>query len=312
MIIECKSIEKSYKEIKALNKLDISIEKGSIHGLLGPNGAGKSTLINIFASLIKHDAGTISVDGVSIPSGFSKIKQRLGFVPQDLAIYEDLTAYENIAFFASLYGLKGKEKKEKVIKALEFVGLLDRQKSAVKTFSGGMKRRLNIACGIAHEPDIIFFDEPTVGIDPQSRNHILESIKQLNKNGNTIIYTTHYMEEAQSLCDKISIIDHGKILAKGSVDQLIKLVTEHEMLYVEVKNIDENTIDISGLQKINGIKTVNLEQSGLSITHNDSDNVLENIISILKKQHIKVSKIESRMPNLEDVFLTLTGRKLRD
>jgi len=312
MIIECLKVEKSYKEIKALDKLDIAIEKGEIHGLLGPNGAGKSTLINIFASLIKHDKGTIKIDGALIPNQFNKVKKKLGFVPQDLAIYEDLTAYENIAFFASLYGLKGKLKKEKVKKALEFVGLLDRQKSLVKTFSGGMKRRLNIACGICHEPDIIFFDEPTVGIDPQSRNHILDSIVKLNKEGRTIIYTTHYMEEAQSICDKISIIDHGKILAKGTVDQLIKLVTEYELLYIETKNENSEKIDIDSILNIKGIKTANIEENGLSITHKGNDDLLVDLVTKLKQNNIKVIKIESRMPNLEDVFLTLTGRKLRD
>ncbi|MBN2852077.1 MAG: ABC transporter ATP-binding protein [Clostridia bacterium] len=312
MIITCSQVEKSYKDIKALDQLNLSIEEGTIHGLLGPNGAGKSTLINIFASLIQHDAGTITIDGYSIPSEFQKIKGQMGFIPQDLAIYEDLTAYENIAFFASLYGLKGKEKKQKVLQALEFVGLTDRQKSMVKTFSGGMKRRLNIACGICHEPKLIFFDEPTVGIDPQSRNHILESIKKLNESGKTIIYTTHYMEEAETLCDQISIIDHGKILAEGTVDQLVKLVTDFEMLFVQVKNDESSILDGAGLSSIKGIETVTIEENGFSITHSGHDDLLENIITELKKENLKVVKVESRMPNLEDVFLTLTGRKLRD
>ncbi len=312
MIIECKDVYKNYKEIKALDGLSLSINKGDIHGLLGPNGAGKSTLINIFASLINHDKGEISIMNQTIPKQFHKIKGKLGFVPQDLAIYEDLTAYENIAFFASLYGLRGKEKKEKVKQALEFVGLTDRQKSQVKTFSGGMKRRLNIACGICHEPEIIFFDEPTVGIDPQSRNHILESIVKLNKQGNTIIYTTHYMEEAQNICDTISIIDHGKILAEGTVNELVKLVTEYELLFVKIKDINLSQQESKLFSDIEGVKSINLEEDGIAITHNGHSDMLENVISKVKACKKQVASIESRKPNLEDVFLTLTGRTLRD
>ncbi|MCK5811430.1 MAG: ABC transporter ATP-binding protein [Clostridiales bacterium] len=312
MIIKCQNVYKKYKEIQALDGLDLSIKKGDIHGLLGPNGAGKSTLINIFASLINHDQGDISIMEQSIPSNFHKIKGKLGFVPQDLAIYEDLTAYENISFFASLYGLRGKERKDKVNKALEFVGLKDRQKSQVKTFSGGMKRRLNIACGICHEPEIIFFDEPTVGIDPQSRNHILESIVKLNKQGNTIIYTTHYMEEAQSICDKISIIDYGKIIAEGTVNKLVKLVTKHELLYVKIKGDNFNYNESKTFLEIDGVESVNLEEEGINITHNGNSELLENVISKVKACNKQVSTIESRIPNLEDVFLTLTGRTLRD
>ncbi len=312
MIIKCQNVYKKYKDIQALDGLNLSIKKGDIHGLLGPNGAGKSTLINIFASLINHDKGDISIMEQSIPNYFHKIKGKLGFVPQDLAIYEDLTAYENISFFASLYGLRGKERKDKVKKALEFVGLADRQKSQVKTFSGGMKRRLNIACGICHEPEIIFFDEPTVGIDPQSRNHILESIVKLNKQGNTIIYTTHYMEEAQSICDKISIIDHGKILAEGTVSQLVKLVTKYELLYVKIKGESFNKHESNLFLEINGVQSINIEEDGIAITHNGNSGLLENIILQIKNCNRQVASIESRMPNLEDVFLTLTGRTLRD
>jgi len=312
MVIECINVQKSYKEIKALNNLNLSIEKGEIYGLLGPNGAGKSTLINIFSSLLQHDSGTIKIQGATIPYEFNKIKKHLGFIPQDLAIYEDLTAYENVAFFASLYGLKGKIRKEKVLQALEFVGLIDRKNNFAKTFSGGMKRRLNIACGISHEPDIIFFDEPTVGIDPQSRNHILNSIIKLKQKGNTIIYTTHYMEEAQSICDNISIIDHGKIIAEGTIDQLINSVTEFELLYIEIRKESTTIINMDKLMEIRGVKSIKLEENGLSITYDENDDILELLITKLKKMKVKVIKIESRRPNLEDVFLTLTGRNLRD
>ena len=234
MIIQSKGLTKSYKDVKALQGLELSIEKGIIYGLLGPNGAGKSTFINIVAGLVKADGGELIIDGKTMPASGSEVKNLMGFVPQELAIYEDLTAYENLAFFASLYGLKSRERKEKVEKALEFVSLSDRKKDFPKNFSGGMKRRLNLACGICHEPEIVFLDEPTVGIDPQSRNHIMESIKKLNKMGRTVIYTTHYMEEAEALCDLIGIIDNGKIIAEGTLAGLQKTISENELIYIEI------------------------------------------------------------------------------
>jgi len=282
MIIESRGLTKSYKEVKALQGLELSIQKGIIYGLLGPNGAGKSTFINIVAGLVKADGGTLEIAGKPVITSNKAVKGMMGFVPQDLAIYEDLTAYENIAFFASLYGLRGSEKKEKVEKALEFVALADRKKDLAKNYSGGMKRRLNLACGICHEPEIIFLDEPTVGIDPQSRNHIMESIKELNRMGKTVIYTTHYMEEAEELCDQIGIIDHGKIIAEGKLRDLQKIISENELIYIVL------------------------------VTHNGEEHVLGNVVNKLTVSGLEIRKIESRMPNLEDVFLSMTGRTLRD
>ncbi len=310
MIIECRGLEKSYKNIKALKGLDLSIQEGTIYGLLGPNGAGKSTFINIVAGLVRADAGSLSVAGKSIPGESNAVKKKMGFVPQDLAIYEDLTAYENISFFTSLYGLSGKEKRKKVEKALEFVSLTDRKKDLVKTYSGGMKRRLNLACGICHEPEILFLDEPTVGIDPQSRNHIMESIRKLNKNGMTVIYTTHYMEEAESLCDRIGIIDHGKIIAEGTLDDLQKIISENELLFIEA------TGDIGALtgkiSKTVGILEAYAEENGILVKHNGQKGILENIIKHATDTGSEIHSMESRRPNLEDVFLSLTGRTLRD
>ncbi|MCK5758300.1 MAG: ABC transporter ATP-binding protein, partial [Clostridiales bacterium] len=302
--------EKTYKDVKALRGLNLSIPKGIIYGLLGPNGAGKSTFINIMAGLVKADAGSLIVAEKELPGEISAVKGKMGFVPQDLAIYEDLNAYENISFFASLYGLKGKEKKEKVERALEFVSLTDRKKDLAKTYSGGMKRRLNLACGICHEPSILVLDEPTVGIDPQSRNHIMESIKLLNSNGMTVIYTTHYMEEAETLCDRIGIIDHGEILAEGTLEELQKTVSENELLLIEVSgNLEELSHRIS---TINGIIDSHIEDDGILVKHNGQKGILEAIVRHTAEIGSEIHKLESRMPNLEDVFLSMTGRTLRD
>lgn len=310
MIIQSKGLTKSYKEIKALKSLDLSIKKGIIYGLLGPNGAGKSTFINIVAGLVKADGGELIIDGKQMPASGKEVKGLMGFVPQDLAIYEDLTAYENLSFFASLYGLKGKDRKEKVERALEFVSLSDRKKDFPKNFSGGMKRRLNLACGICHEPEIIFLDEPTVGIDPQSRNHIMESIKKLNQIGKTVIYTTHYMEEAETLCDKIGIIDHGEIIAEGTLDELQKTISENELIYIEIAADAEKAIET--LNKEKGVISTSIEEGGILVQHSGAENILGKIVNRLNGSGFEIRKVESRMPNLEDVFLSMTGRTLRD
>lgn len=310
MIIESRNLTKSYKEVKALQGLDLSIEKGIIYGLLGPNGAGKSTFINIVAGLVKADGGELKIAGKPVPGAGNEIKNLMGFVPQELAIYEDLTAYENISFFASLYGLKGKARKEKVEKALEFVALSDRKKDFAKNFSGGMKRRLNLACGICHEPEIIFLDEPTVGIDPQSRNHIMESIKELNKMGRTVIYTTHYMEEAETLCDRIGIIDNGRIIAEGTLGELQRTISENELIYIETADFAEKAKDSLAEEK--DILSITVEDGGILIQHNGNRNILGKIVNRLNGIGMEIRKVESRMPNLEDVFLSMTGRTLRD
>ncbi len=310
MVIECEGLKKTFKETKALDGLNLNIPKGIIYGLLGPNGAGKTTFINIVAGLVKADSGTLRIAGVNMASKSVSVKSKMGFVPQDLAIYEDLTAYENIAFFASLYGLKGSEKKEKVEKALEFVSLSDRKKDFPKNYSGGMKRRLNLACGICHEPDIIFLDEPTVGIDPQSRNHIMESIKQLNENGMTVIYTTHYMEEAQTLCDRIGIIDMGRIIAEGTLSDLQKKVSENELVFIDVQgDTGRLAVDISGLE---GVVSAEKEDGGVLVKHTGIKGILQKIVGMATEGGFDIRKIENRMPNLEDVFLSMTGRTLRD
>ena len=228
MLIEIKNLSKSYKEFKAVDIKELSIKEGEIFGFLGPNGAGKTTTISILSGLYSKYDGEIKIFDKTLKENEIFIKKNLGVVPQDLALIDDLTAEENVKFFGELYGLRGNKLKNAVKETLEFVGLWDRKKDFPPKFSGGMKRRLNIACAIVHKPKLIIFDEPTVGIDPQSRNKILETIKELNKQGSTIIYTSHYMEEVDSICSDICIIDHGKIIARGTNDELEALVSHED------------------------------------------------------------------------------------
>lgn len=223
-ILKLEGITKRYEQKTVVDHVTLAVKQGEIFGLLGPNGAGKSTMINMICSLIKPSAGEMSLFGCTSKKDIDKVKHNLGLVPQDLAIHEDLKAWENIEFFAGLYGLKSRDLKQAVLAALDFVGLTESKNGYTKTFSGGMKRRLNIACAIAHAPELIIFDEPTVAIDPQSRNFILEKIKEMNKQGTTVIYTSHYMEEVEMLCDRIAIMDKGKIIALGTKEELIRLV----------------------------------------------------------------------------------------
>ena len=234
----------------------------------------------------------------------------IGIVPQDIAIYEELTAYENVKFFAGLYGLRGAELKARVEEALKFVGLSDKQKSYPKNFYGGMKRRLNIACAIAHRPKLIIMDEPTVGIDPQSRNYILQSVRKLNEMGSTIIYTSHYMEEVEEICTKIAIVDHGKVIAEGTKEQLKAIITDTKDIWIEVKSVEN--LDVEKLKEINGVKAVQIEENVIKVNSDAGLNNLNKIIQHCINHDIEIRSLEEQAPNLETVFLTLTGRNLRD
>ncbi|MCB2311099.1 ABC transporter ATP-binding protein [Clostridium tagluense] len=309
-IVKIEGLAKKFKDVIAVDNVSLSIEEGEIYGLLGPNGAGKSTIINILCGLLTMDKGKIEILGKGIESSSTYIKQNIGVVPQEIAIYEDLTAYENVKFFASLYGLKGSELKEKVEEALEFVGLLDKKKQYPKSFSGGMKRRLNIACSIAHRPKLIIMDEPTVGIDPQSRNHILQSVKKLNLLGCTIIYTTHYMEEVEAICGNIAIMDHGKVIAQGTVEELKSIVTD--VNYVEITVEDVEVLNIEQLKAIPGVVQIEVQDEKIKIESKKDVTNLDKIILYFTNNNISIKNIESKNPDLESVFLTLTGRKLRD
>lgn len=309
-IVKIEDLTKKFGELTAVDNISLSIEEGEIYGLLGPNGAGKSTTINIMCGLLSMDKGTIKILGRDIKKEAHFTKKNIGVVPQDIAIYEDLTAFENVKFFASLYGLKGKELKEKSMEALEFVGLSDRAKEFPKGFSGGMKRRLNIACAIAHTPKLIIMDEPTVGIDPQSRNHILQSVRKLNSRGCTIIYTTHYMEEVEAICTKIGIIDHGKVIAEGTKEELKSIVTDRNSVEITV----DASIEIreEDIKKINGVAETKIDGNKIKISSYKEVGNLDKIILYFTNNNIEIKNIETQRPDLETVFLTLTGRKLRD
>ncbi len=309
-IVRIEGLTKKFGDVTAVDNISLTIQEGEIYGLLGPNGAGKSTMINILCGLLEMDKGTIEILGKDIKKNNTYAKQNIGVVPQDIAIYEDLTAYENVKFFASLYGLKGTELKEKAEEALKFVGLLDKKKEYPKSFSGGMKRRLNIACAIAHRPKLIIMDEPTVGIDPQSRNHILQSVKKLNSLGCTIIYTTHYMEEVEAICGNIAIIDHGKVIAQGTKEELKSIVTD--VNYVEIAVEDVDKVKLEDLKAIVGVQQIEVEDQNIKIESKKDIVNLDKIILFFTSNNISIKNIESKNTDLETVFLTLTGRKLRD
>ncbi|RDX00552.1 ABC transporter ATP-binding protein [Listeria kieliensis] len=310
-IVEMKDVTKKFDQVVATDQLSLSIERGQIFGLLGPNGAGKSTAINMLCGLIKKTTGEIDLFGEPLQSEALDIKKKIGLVPQDLAIYQELTALENVKFFAGLYGFRGAELIEKSKEALRFVGLLDKENIRPDKFSGGMKRRLNIACAIAHTPELVVMDEPTVGIDPQSRNYILESIRELNKKGATIIYTSHYMEEVEEICDYIAIMDHGKVIAEGTEQELVSLVTDIKEVNIVVSEqmdgIKETIKGIKGVEQVNWTGT-----STLNIIAKNETNVLNSILSLLLERKLEILEVNQEKINLETVFLNLTGRNLRD
>jgi len=309
-VLEIKNLTKKFGDFIAVDNMSLSIEEGEIFGFLGANGAGKSTTINIISGLLRSNQGTVEILGKNTKKNSKFAKMNIGMVPQDLAIYEDLTAYENVRFFAGLYGLRGSELNERVEEALQFVGLEDKLKEYPKNFSGGMKRRLNIACAIAHRPKLIIMDEPTVGIDPHSRNYILNSVRKLNEMGCTIIYTSHYMEEVEEICSRISIIDHGKIIAEGTKEQLTSIITNTKDIKIEVKSTEN--IDVTQIKSIIGVEAVHISDNLITITSDNGVNNLNKIIQHFINSEIEISSLHENAPNLETVFLTLTGRNLRD
>lgn len=309
-IVKIKELTKKFGDFTAVDNIDLSIKEGEIYGLLGPNGAGKSTTINMICGLITSTKGSIEILGKDNQKNSTYAKKNIGVVPQDIAVYEDLTCFENVKFFASLYGIRGEDLKKRAEEALEFVGLSDKAKSFPSSFSGGMKRRLNIACAIAHTPKLIIMDEPTVGIDPQSRNHILESVRKLNERGCTIIYTTHYMEEVEAISTRISIIDHGKVIAEGTKEELKAIVTDKNTVEVTVGDI--KLIKEDELRKIKGVTSVSVHENKIKIDSLKEVHNLDKIILYFTENGISIRNVESKVPDLETVFLTLTGRKLRD
>jgi len=310
MLVEIKNLVKRYDSNIAVDNVSFSIKSGEIFGLLGPNGAGKTSIINTLIGLTNIDDGEIKIFGKNLKSHEREIKKDMGLVPQDIAIFHDLTAYENVKFFGTLYGLKGSELKEAASEALNFTGLWDKRNELPKKFSGGMKRRLNIACAIVHKPKLIILDEPTVGIDPQSRNHILESIKELNKMGSTVIYTSHYMEEIEAICNNIIIIDHGKVMAMGTKEELTELTAYEEKLVIGIDKVNYNIIET--IKGITGVKDCLLDNTTLTVICQQNSRNMNKIITAVTENKGEIVSMNIDKPNLEGVFLTLTGRNLRD
>ena len=309
-IIEVENLTKSYGNFKAVDDLSIYVEKGKIFGLLGPNGSGKSTTINCILSLLKFEKGNIKIFGKEMKPNCYDIKEKIGVVFQDVAVFNELSVYDNINYFCGLY-IKDKKLRSKYVEdAIKLTGLDEFKKFRPKQLSGGLLRRLNIACGIAHKPELIFLDEPTVAVDPQSRNNILQGIKKLNKDGATIVYTTHYMEEVEQLCNKIAVLDKGKVIAVGTKEDLKDMVSIGEKITIELESIDKKKID--KIKSMKNVVDVNFEDSTLYITFKKGEENLESIINFLKQNNIKYQKIFSELPTLNDVFLELTGKELRD
>jgi len=308
-IVQMKNIVKRYGSHLALDHIDLDIEEGEILGLLGPNGAGKTTLIHALAGIIGYDSGDIELFNKEQRSNLLEIKRQIGLVTQEVAVFTDLSARENLEFFGSIYGLRGKELTNRIDETLAFVGLTEHAKKLPDKFSGGMKRRLNIACALVHRPKFLIMDEPTVGIDPQSRNHILETIRKLNEQGTTILYTTHYIEEVQHLASRVVIMDQGHVIAKGTLEELVKKIQHEEKIKLEVA--DPNDQLVEKLRKLDGVKAVTRNGKEITINSQVGAGNLDRALSIAK-EYGGIHSVTADKPTLEDVFLTLTGKQLRD
>lgn len=309
-IISVRNLTKKYKELTAIDDLSFDVYEGEILGLLGPNGSGKSTTINCLLSLLNFQHGSIKILGKEMTSESYDIKSKIGVVFQEIAVFEELTVYENIDYFCGLY-IKNKETRKKYVEdAIKLVGLESYKKFYPKQLSGGLLRRLNIACGVAHKPKIIILDEPTVAVDPQSRNNILDGIKKLRDDGATILYTTHYMEEVEILCDRIIILDKGKIIAQGTNEELKDLAKIEEKITVEVDSISAEILE--KIKEFKTVEEVSLNKNTLLVTYKKGNNNLKKLIDFLEENKITYNKIFSERPTLNDVFLELTGKELRD
>ena len=311
-ILHVQNLVKNYGDFKAVKGVSFDIEEGEIFSLLGPNGAGKTTTISMLSTLYTPTSGDATIGGYSITKDPMSVRGIIGVVPQDLALYEDLTARENLIFWGQMYNLSGKALHARVDEVLEQIGLTDKAKDRVKTYSGGMKRRVNIGVGLLHQPRLLFMDEPTVGIDPQSRRAILDTVKDLNKQGMTLLYTTHYMEEAEELSHRVGIIDHGEMIAIGTQKELTQQVGEAETLILHVGENDDSEALAKTLKDIQGVQQATAVDHEVSIVCAEAEDVLAAVVTKANDRGIKIRSIDIHEPNLEAVFLHLTGRALRD
>lgn len=310
MVIKVKNLVKRYDDLIALDHFNLEVSEGEIFGLLGPNGSGKTTAINCILSLLKYDKGTIEIYDKPMSPNAYDIKRNIGIIMQNVAVFDELTVFENIDYFCGLY-IKDKKKRSALVEeAIDFVELNDFKKFYPKKLSGGLLRRLNIACGIAHKPKLIILDEPTVAVDPQSRNNILEGIQRLNEEGATIVYTSHYMEEVEQICTRIAIMDKGKIIATGTNDELKGMINSGEKLTVEIFKIDESILD--GVRNLPHIISAEYKGNLLVAKSTRGKNNLVALMDYLKSKNITIGKIYSEPPTLNDVFLEITGKELRD
>ncbi len=308
--IQVQDLHKSFGEVAAVRGVSFAVRAGEIFSLLGPNGAGKSTTISILSCLLQPSQGDAFVQGHSIRQDPRGVKASLGVVPQDIALYPDLSARENLEFWGKMYGLRGGALRQRVDEVLEIIGLADRQKDRVGTFSGGMKRRVNIGAALLHKPRVIIMDEPTVGIDPQSRRHILDNVKELNRQGMTVLYTTHYMEEAQELSNQIAIMDQGKVIACGTHEELVKVVGEMDRLDLALAAGSAPVMD--SWRSIAGVHHLSAQDGRLTLLVDDSNLVLPRLFESAAQAKVRITSVNIQEPNLEAVFLHLTGKALRD
>jgi ABC-2 type transport system ATP-binding protein len=308
--IEVRNLKKSFGDFQAVQDASFQAEAGEVLSLLGPNGAGKSTTISMLSGLLAPTSGDACIMGHSILREPEAAKKSLGVVPQDIALYPDLSARENLVFWGKMYGLRGAALKSRVDEVLQVIGLADRQKDHVGKFSGGMKRRVNIAAALLHKPDVVIMDEPTVGIDPQSRRHILDNVKELNQKGMTVLYTTHYMEEAAELSHHIAIMDKGRVIAYGTHDELIRMVGEETRIDLTLNTEGEKVLPL--WQRIEGVAKIDALDGKVTALVDDSNLVLPRLFDAASKANVRITSVDIQEPNLETVFLHLTGRALRD
>ena len=308
--IHVQGLHKRFGEIRAVQDVSFDVTQGEIFSLLGPNGAGKSTTISMLSCLLEPTQGDAQVMGHSIRRESMAVRSAIGAVPQEIAIYSDLSARENLAFWGKMYGLRGPVLHQRIDEVLEIIGLADRQQGAVAKFSGGMKRRLNVGIALLHRPQVLILDEPTVGIDPQSRRHILDNVKELNHQGMTVLYTTHYMEEAQELSDQIAIMDQGRLIAQGSHDELVRIVGELDRVDLAISTESERVTE--AWRAAEGVHQVSAGDGTLTLLVEDSNVVLPRLFEAAVRLGVRINSVEIHEPNLEAVFLHLTGRALRD